>query len=118
MYSYCSNRHGLDSTCWMSLNLIKDINNVDYLPKSFADHNPILLEIGTRSKPLYWKLNTFDLQDKEFIGETKGLLTEFLKININSVKYQRTVWDTVKAYFRGITIKHRAKKKRERGQIF
>lgn len=52
-----------------------------------ADHSPLLIEIDTRYKPIFWKLNTFDLQDKEFVDDTKCLLEEVFEINISSFKY-------------------------------
>lgn len=43
-FSYFSHRH--DSwfridMCWMSMNLMKDINEIDFLPRSFAGLNPL-----------------------------------------------------------------------------
>lgn len=71
---------------WLSINLLKETNEVDVLPKSFADHNPLLIELETKYKTFIWRLNTIDLQDKKFKGNTKKQLKEFFKNNINSVK--------------------------------
>lgn len=36
--------------CWASANLMQEVEGVDILPNTFADHNPLLIKIWTISK--------------------------------------------------------------------
>lgn len=52
-FTFFSNRHQTWSridACWMTAYLIKDILEAEILPRSFANHNPLLIKLFCRPK--------------------------------------------------------------------
>lgn len=88
--------------CWVTLDMMKNVENVDILPGTFADHNPILLTIKDLPKKTLWRLNTMLLKNKKFEEEVKKEMTDFLKYNTTA---DASIWKASKAFFRGLAIR-------------
>lgn len=93
-FTFYSHRHQtwtrIDQ-CWMSICLIKDVLEADILPKSYADHNPLLIKIYTSQRRYNWKMNTFDLNQEGFRDKLNTETREFLKINDNGETDKKTI---------------------------
>lgn len=68
--------------------------------------------IGNRVK--YWRLNTTILKDHTFVSYFNTEFRYFLSINSQSTDNPALLWETVKAYTRGIIISFSASKRREK----
>lgn len=91
--------------CWSILNLMKEIEEIEIQPGTFADHRPLWLTIKDCPKRRSWRLNTSLLKNKEFRNEIEKEMKEFYSHNIQEGISINTVWDASKAYFRGIAIR-------------
>ena len=69
---------------WLSPNLVNKILNVEILPKTFSDHNPVQLVIKFYSKTYRWRLDEAILRKKEFIEDCKKKLNEFFEVNLDN----------------------------------
>lgn len=82
-----------------------------------SDHAHVVLDLslegmGTRRK--YWRLNTTILKDHTFISHFKTEFRYFLSINSQSTDNSALLWETIKAYSRGIIISFSASKRRQK----
>lgn len=86
------------------------IKNVKYRPRGLLDHSPLTvsLELGERNHPGKWRISPFLI---ELMGEPNKVLLEplgeFLDLNTG------IVWDTLKAFLRGILIQQISKIKKQ-----
>lgn len=79
-FTFYSNRHQtwtrIDA-CWMSTHMIKEILEAEILPKSFVDHNPLLIKLFSRPKRNIWRMNPFDLDQSDFTTKLKKEMEGF-----------------------------------------
>uniref|UniRef100_A0A2H6NCP1 Uncharacterized protein n=1 Tax=Micrurus carvalhoi TaxID=3147026 RepID=A0A2H6NCP1_9SAUR len=100
---------------WMSPELRTDILEVEIEPSVWAVHNPIKLIWRGVKNNLRWTLNQAILRDKEFTQPAAIEIGFFFRENTREDISLQNLWDTAKAYFRGLAITHVAKKtKRKR----
>lgn len=90
--------------------MMKDILEAEILPKSFADHSPLLIKIHKRAKRNVWRMNTLDLDREDFIMKLKKENKEFFRINNTESMEKRTIWNAGKAFARGLAIQYRIRK--------
>lgn len=89
---------------WILLNLANKIIKVNISPKTFSDHNPVSIITKLSSRSFRWRLNEAILKREDLLEECKKRLDEFFEINLNNEVDIGTVWDTSKAYMRGLFI--------------
>uniref|UniRef100_A0A2D4M1Y7 Endonuclease/exonuclease/phosphatase domain-containing protein n=1 Tax=Micrurus spixii TaxID=129469 RepID=A0A2D4M1Y7_9SAUR len=99
---------------WMDSELLEKTEAVEILPNTWADHNPIKLTWRGKKKLCRWTFNKSILRDKEYTQMINKELKIFLEINTNEYTTTQNLWDTTKAYVRGLTIAYVAKKNRDR----
>ena len=90
------------------------VKGVEYGLKGVSDHSPLVLtiKIGVKAPRNEWKINPGWL---ELIGDSGDLvpsLKEYLQINTGSAP-TGVVWDSLKAFLRGLLIQQVARVKRE-----
>lgn len=93
---------------------MEEVEEIEILPGSFADHKPILLTIKDIPKSNLWRFNTSHLRNKKIVEEVKREMTEFFKINNQKETSKITTWETAKAFFRGLAIRQDIRQKREK----
>lgn len=81
------------------------IQNIEYQPRGVSDHSLMTVEVnpGNKKEGRVWKLNPAWL---EIIEESEGMaseLDEFIRFNSGTVT-KGVMWDTLKAYLRGLLI--------------
>lgn len=84
---------------------MKEVEEVEILPGTFADHKPLLVIMKDQLIRRTWKFNTIHLKNKEFRKEVEKEMKGFFENNIQEDISMSTVWETSKAYFRGIAIR-------------
>lgn len=81
-----------------------------------SDHAPIKIEVAFtclyKNKNI-WQCNRSILSDFNFCNKTKTNLMHFLEINDNDDTDPANVWETTKAYLRGLMISYCVAKKRK-----
>lgn len=84
---------------------LKRVEEVDYKPRGISDHSPIVcsIKIGVNYGRGDWKINPFWLEIIKDTGEIAASLREFLDLNSGTAS-SGTIWDTLKAYLRGVLI--------------
>uniref|UniRef100_A0A2D4HBF5 Uncharacterized protein n=1 Tax=Micrurus lemniscatus lemniscatus TaxID=129467 RepID=A0A2D4HBF5_MICLE len=94
---------------------LRDIQNIEILPYMWADHNPLQIiwkdQICKRNG---WTLNPQILKEKEYIQKIREKLGVFFKFNKKQDTLLKTLWDTMKAYLRGVSIAYLANKNKEK----
>lgn len=86
---------------------------------TWADHAPATINIDTLPKATttrLWRANASNLQSPTYATYLRERLEEFFTINNGSISDSNTLWNTHKAFIRGILIKIDAREKRKRGQ--
>lgn len=81
-----------------------------------SDHAILLLELslGIESrKSKCWRFDTRLLKDNKFISYLKSEFRIFLSINLQSTSNSSLLWETSKAYIRGIIIAYSASKRKK-----
>lgn len=63
-------------------------------------------------------MNVFDIEQEEFTEKLKLEMDEFYKTNNTEETEKRIIWDTSKAYIRGLAIQYRARRQKERNQKY
>ena len=58
---------------------MKELEQIDILLTTFADHSPILLQLGSKPKEFNWKLNTSHQKNEGFIKQVKEDMNFFFK---------------------------------------
>lgn len=103
--------------CWMTLELMKEMEETEILPGTFVDHKPLCLIVKDYIKKL-WHFNTIHLQNKDFKIEVDKEIKYFFKQNIQEETFINTVWEASKAFFRGLTIRFGIRQGKEKSQKF
>lgn len=118
-FTHCSSRHKTKSrigtiwTSWMGI----DIFECEILPNIFADHNTVMLTLNKKKRNT-WRLNVNHLKDQQFLRFMRKKMDWFFKLNTQPGMKMQNIWDTSKAYFRGIAIKNVTMIRRKReGEI-
>ena len=120
-YTFYSNRHNSWSridNCWISAELTHQVNEIDILPNTYADHNPIWMNLGLIPKRGSWKLNTHLLREEIFLNKIKKELEFFFETNKPQDTERTVIWDAAKAFFRGWAIEHNIQRKKERNKQY
>lgn len=84
---------------------------------TWSDHALLSLEISistNNTTPSPWRLNSFLLTKPEYQKQIDSALENFFAINYGSVSDPAILWNSHKAFIRGILIKISAQKKRQR----
>lgn len=68
--------------CWASSILMKELEEIEILPSTLADHNPIILKLSTQKKRWTWRLNTEQLKDENLVKQMMKEMKVFFKQNI------------------------------------
>lgn len=98
-------------------NLLPSVKSVTYNPIVISDHAPISLTIamqGLNSSRPPWRLNTRLLSSKDFLQLMSAQIKTFIEINKTPDISASTLWETLKAYLRGIIISYTAFERRTR----
>uniref|UniRef100_A0A2H6MW64 Uncharacterized protein n=1 Tax=Micrurus carvalhoi TaxID=3147026 RepID=A0A2H6MW64_9SAUR len=96
---------------WANGTIGKDIYKVEIMPNIWADHNLVkIVWKGQRKRKMRWILNLQILKEKEYKQRIKNELETFLKINLKEYTNLQNLWDTTKAYMRGISIAYTIRK--------
>lgn len=86
---------------------------------TWSDHAPILLTVQLSSclpAPFSWKLNTYILSNPKHQAFLLSKLKEFFSYNCSPSTNAFTLWNSHKAYMRGVLIQLSSRLKRERCQ--
>ena len=87
-----------------------------YLAATFSDHNPLKTtwnQTYAQKKNARWRFGNDLLKDPEFLVYMNTRKYIFLKVNQNSVSHA-IIWESLKAYLRGVVISYEANKLKER----
>ncbi len=82
-----------------------------------SDHAILLLELSLdieSAKSKHWRFVTRLLKDDKFISYLKSEFRIFLSINSQSTNNPSLLWETTKAYIRGLIIAYSASKKKKK----
>uniref|UniRef100_A0A670IB05 Reverse transcriptase domain-containing protein n=1 Tax=Podarcis muralis TaxID=64176 RepID=A0A670IB05_PODMU len=102
---------------WISRELTLRTTKCEIQPRTFSDHNSIILEIkGTTQGGFRWRLNEHLLDDDEIIEKAKATLKEYFELNLNTGTNIEVVWDASKAVLRGLFIQQNNYKKKIKQQ--
>uniref|UniRef100_A0A2D4MGR0 Uncharacterized protein n=1 Tax=Micrurus spixii TaxID=129469 RepID=A0A2D4MGR0_9SAUR len=99
---------------WMSRGINTDIKEVDIEPSLWANHNPIKYSWRGCKKIARWTIQHVILKEKEFKSRMEKELGLFLSENREQKTSIRNLWDTAKAYMRGVAIVYMVKKNKEK----
>lgn len=93
---------------------MKELEEIDILSSIFADHNPISVLSGWKSRKFNWKLNIAYLKNEDFKKQAKEELEFFFKQNLRPETSVLMVWELSKAFFQRNSHKiHNKAKKRK-----
>uniref|UniRef100_A0A2D4IHN6 Endonuclease/exonuclease/phosphatase domain-containing protein n=1 Tax=Micrurus lemniscatus lemniscatus TaxID=129467 RepID=A0A2D4IHN6_MICLE len=118
-YTYYSNRHQSWSRIdmvWMSMELNSEVNEVEIGTNLWADHNPMRISWKGQKKSTRLTLNRLILKDKKFRQMMEKQVGFFFKESKKEDTSLQNLWDTVKAYIRGVAISYMAKKNKRKKQ--
>ncbi|KAF7244640.1 hypothetical protein EYD10_09237 [Varanus komodoensis] len=123
-YTFYSNRHRswtrIDMI-WITPDLVPDLLEAEIETNVWVDHNPVTMTLKGAVKTPRWVLNKALLKDKKFKEETNKEMEIFFQINKTEETCLQNVWDTAKAYVRGLIITYSAKinkmRKHERSKL-
>lgn len=82
-----------------------------------SDHARVIMDINPKSslqQSRHWRLNTVILKDENFVNYFSGEFKAFLAVNTPSAKNASVLWETCKAYARGLIISYSASKNHQR----
>ena len=82
-----------------------------------SDHAKVILDLsikGVNSGVKFWRLNTSILKDHTFVTHFTTEFQYFISINTRSTDNPALLWETAKAYARGLIISFSASKKRQK----
>lgn len=80
------------------------VKKAEILPKILSDHNPVECVFRFKAKMFRWKLNEELLNKTENLEYLKEEIKTFFEYNWNVDIANNVVWDTFKAYIRGVFI--------------
>uniref|UniRef100_A0A2D4P6H5 Uncharacterized protein n=1 Tax=Micrurus surinamensis TaxID=129470 RepID=A0A2D4P6H5_MICSU len=96
---------------WVNGTIGKDTYIVEIIANIWADHNPLkIVWKGQKKRRMRWTLNLQILKEKEYNQRIKNELETFFKINLQEHTNLQNLWDTTKAYMRGISIAYTIRK--------
>lgn len=84
---------------------------------TISDHAPVIMrmkDISTQESKKMWRLNEDLLQDEEIEKNIKKELEKYFIQNESPEVSEATIWESHKAYIRGILISVGSKKKKDR----
>lgn len=70
-FSHRYNSWSRIEACWASTNMMYNMEEVDILPSTFADHNPLMIKLRTTHKRFNWRLNVSHLNHEKFVKDVK-----------------------------------------------
>lgn len=91
------------------------VDSCEYLPRTLSDHSPLVLTVNaptTRTHPRRWRFSNYLLNDLNFIAFLNDNIESFLNFNVGSAS-PGVVWESLKAYLRGIIISYSSGKKKK-----
>lgn len=110
--------HSRIDMIWATTDLLIETKDVNMQPRTLADHNPMEWEINKRGGKRSWKLNIDYWNDPNFKSLLVKEMKEFFTLNSKGEVAPEIVWDTGKAYLRGMVIKYAAAKNKERNKMY
>ena len=119
-YSFFSNMHHTFTRIDYFLvdnRLLPAVHSCTYNPIVISDHGPVTLELNWKGhiKPRPpWRFNTRLLSDDDFVKFMSTNIDVFIKINKTEDTSPCTLWETFKAYSRGLLISYASYEKRVR----
>lgn len=98
--------------------LVPAIRRCDYEAIVISDHAPHQMQLAFSNKhmPRTWRFNNLLLADKSFTEFLKSNIEVFLIINDTGEVSKSTLWETLKAYLRGLIISYSAGTNRLRAE--
>uniref|UniRef100_A0A2D4PQA1 Endonuclease/exonuclease/phosphatase domain-containing protein n=1 Tax=Micrurus surinamensis TaxID=129470 RepID=A0A2D4PQA1_MICSU len=113
-FTFYSNPHKSWSRidmAWVNGNLLKEVQDIKILTNIWADHNPLqIIWKDRRYKKSRWTLNSQLLKEQGYTQKIKEELIGFFNCNRKQDTSLQNLWDTMKAYLRGISIAYTANK--------
>lgn len=91
------------------------VESCEYLPRTLSNHPPLVLTIYTPTTKLYirrWRFSNYLLNDLDFIDLLNNNIENFLNFNAGSAA-SGMIWESLKAYLRGIIIAYSSRKKKK-----
>lgn len=95
------------------------VDSCEYLPRTLYDHSPLVLTVNTpttRTHLRRWRFSNYLLNDLDFIAFLNDNIECFLNFNVGSAS-PGVVWESLKAYLRGIIISYSSGKKKKLSQL-
>lgn len=83
-YSHSHNSWSRIDMCWVSGVLLKKVEEIEILPSTFEDHNPIVLKLGEQKKRKTQRLNTDHLKDEKMVRQMKKEMKDFFLNSVGS----------------------------------
>lgn len=80
-----------------------------------SDHAPVFLHLKLQSpfnQTRYWRFNPFILKDSKFCSYFMSEFQSFFAINSPSTEDKSLLWETIKAFSRGLVISYTSSKRR------
>ena len=84
-----------------------------------SDHAPVFIQYHIRDpvpQTRYWRFRPFILTDHKFMSYFKEEFQSFLSINSASTEDQSLLWETSKAFSRGLVISYMSSKRRRQAE--
>lgn len=103
----------------ISHNLSNFTEYCDIILGTLSDHSVVLLSLtfpNYKRGRSFWKFNSSLIYDKSYVSLVKDSTREFLSNNDSCTVNPCLLWDTYKAFIRGVTIQYSAKVTRQRKQ--
>uniref|UniRef100_A0A8D2LQ17 Endonuclease/exonuclease/phosphatase domain-containing protein n=1 Tax=Varanus komodoensis TaxID=61221 RepID=A0A8D2LQ17_VARKO len=118
-YSFYSNRHrswSRTDMVWITPDLMPGLIEAEMEANVWADHNPVFISLKGAARTPRWSLDKALLKDKKFVEEISKEMQIFFQINKAEETSLQNVWDTAKAYVRGLIVTYSAKIKKKKKQ--
>lgn len=119
-YSFFSNMHHTFTRIDYFLldnRFLPALHSCTYNPIVISDHSPVTLELKwkghTKPRPP-WRFNTRLLSDDKFVKFMSTNIDVFIKVNKTADTSPSILWETFKAFARGIIISYASYEKRQR----
>lgn len=91
------------------------VDSCEYLPQTLSAHSPLVLTVNaptTRAHPKRWRFSNYLLNNSGFIISLNDNIEHFLLLNKGTAS-SWVVWESLKAYLRGIIIAYSSGKKKK-----
>lgn len=91
------------------------MDSCEYLPQTLSAHSPLVLTVNaptTRAHPKRWRFSNYLLNNSGFIISLNDNIEHFLLLNKGTAS-SGVVWESLKAYLRGIIIAYSSGKKKK-----